>query len=93
LTDFEGYTASLSPKEEKWWIPILTKIESVDILLHITCQLVGELFVVTTVGHVLKNKVTAWCIAQKRRCLASIIYLLNTQLVQDIIKNMYTHRN
>ena len=23
----------------------------------------------------------------------NILYLLNTQLVQDIIKNMYTHRN
>jgi len=59
LTDFKGYTALLLPQEEKWWIPILTKTESVDILLHITCQLVGELFVVITVGHVLKTKVTA----------------------------------
>ena len=25
--------------------------------------------------------------------LLFIFYLLNTQLVQDIIKNMYTHRN
>ena len=28
-----------------------------------------------------------------RRALQPNIYLLNTQLVQDIIKNMYTHRN
>ena len=29
MTDFKGYTASLLPQEEKCWIPILTKTESV----------------------------------------------------------------
>ena len=33
------------------------------------------------------------CSLNLHRRMMQFIYLLNTQLVQDIIKNMYTHRN